>query len=230
MNHTLRYISFVLSVLMAAVASQSAVLAQTKDAEDIKKEYRKSFFKYGIKGGIDFISVDKFVVGEISEAVSTYTGFTAGVAFSFDLPVQGMTLQPELKYASKGARVRYGGDDVNLRIDYIELPVNLQVGLDLILMRPFITLSPYIGYAVYHTPAEIGWEHFGRFEYGIGVGGGLDIWRFQLQLTYNWNLSGMMQTIEAPSGTPVMDPWQGMVKSVEGSNLRGLEISLVFFF
>ncbi len=231
MNHTLRYISLVLSLLVAMVASQSVLSAQVKDAEDIKKDYRKSFFKVGVKGGIEFYSIDKIIFNEnISEVVSTYTGFTGGVAFSFDLPVQGMTIQPELNYISKGAQVKYSGQYTNVRVDYIELPVNFQVGLDLILMRPYLMVYPYIGCALYHTPKEIGWDHFQRLEYGVGVGGGVDIWRFQLQIKYSWNLSGMMKSAKANPGGVVLDQYQSLVESVKESSLRGLEISLVFFF
>ncbi len=231
MNHILRYISFVLSLLIAAVVSQPSVSAQTGNAGDAKKEYRSSFFKFGVKGGIDFISLDRFKAGEVSDAVRSYTGFSAGAVFSFDLPVQGMTLQPELNYISKGAKIMKEGEHLtNIRVDYIELPVNWQVGLDLILMRPFVAITPYIGYALYHTPADMGWDHFSRFEYGIGVGGGIDVWRFQLQFTYKWNLSSIMQPLEVASGDVVLDPSQELVQAVKDCSFRGFEINLAFFF
>ncbi len=218
MNRTLRYIS--LSVLIFLMALPLA--AQEKDK-------KASFFKFGVKGGIDFISLDKFEVGAIPESVSTYTGFTAGVAFSFDLPVQGMTLQPELNYVSKGARIKGGSGTTNLRLDYIELPVNLQVGLDLILMRPYLMLSPYIGYAVYREPEYISWEYLKHFEYGIGIGGGVDVWRLQLQVKYNWNIGGMVRSLEGSSGSITIDS-ESRLQTIKESNLRGLEVNLVFFF
>lgn len=196
-----------------------------------------SFFKFGVKGGINFTSLSHFELGYISESVNNYTGFNAGVAFSFDLPVQGMTIQPELNYVSKGAVYRGpagsaggGPEDIYLRTDYVELPVNLQVGLDLILLRPYIMVSPYIGYAVLKQPEAIEWSGINRFQYGIGIGGGVDFWRFQLQVKYNWNFGQFARNVpeslsEEDTGLQIKP-----TGPVRLGNYRGLEVNLVFFF
>ncbi|HIR73756.1 MAG TPA: PorT family protein [Candidatus Coprenecus pullicola] len=214
------------AVLMLAVAGVVPVSAQDGKEDGSKdKSYALSFFKVGIKGGIDFISMSRFELGYISESVSNYTGFTAGVAFSFDMPLRGMTIQPELNYVSKGAMYRGenpagGSEDARFRTDYIELPVNFQFGLDLILLRPYLMVSPYIGYAVYKDPGIVSWDNTNRFEYGIGIGGGVDFWKFQLQVKYNWNIGQLARNtdrIEAGG-------------AVRMGNYRGLEVNLVFFF
>lgn len=214
------------AVLMLAVAGVVPVSAQDGKEDGSKdKSYASSFFKVGIKGGIDFISMSRFELGYISESVSNYTGFTAGVAFSFDMPLRGMTIQPELNYVSKGAMYRGenpagGSEDARFRTDYIELPVNFQFGLDLILLRPYLMVSPYIGYAVYKDPGIVSWNNTNRFEYGIGIGGGVDFWKFQLQVKYNWNIGQLARNtdrIEAGG-------------AVRMGNYRGLEVNLVFFF
>lgn len=188
-----------------------------------------SFFKFGVKGGINFTSLSRFELGYISESVNNYTGFNAGVAFSFDLPVQGMTIQPELNYVSKGAVYR-GPEDIWLRTDFIELPVNLQVGLDLILLRPYLILSPYIGYAVLKQPDAVQWSGINRFQYGIGIGGGVDFWRFQLQVRYNWNFGQLARNLpESLSGSETGFQIQP-TGPVRMGNYRGLEVNLVFFF
>ena len=169
--------------------------------------------------------MSRFELGYISESVSNYTGFTAGVAFSFDMPLRGMTIQPELNYVSKGAMYRGenpagGSEDARFRTDYIELPVNFQFGLDLILLRPYLMVSPYIGYAVYKDSGIVSWDNTNRFEYGIGIGGGVDFWKFQLQVKYNWNIGQLARNtdrIEAGG-------------AVRMGNYRGLEVNLVFFF
>lgn len=193
-----------------------------------EKSYATSIVKVGVKGGINFISMSRFEVGYISESVSSYTGFNAGVAFSFDLPVRGMTIQPELNYVSKGAMFR-GDENIRFRTDYIELPVNIQAGLDLILLRPFIMVSPYIGYAVYNAPGFVEWNNINRFEYGIGIGGGIDFWRIQLQVKYNWNIGSLVKNIKEPSGSGTVGS-SDLLGSVRGGNFRGLEVNLVFFF
>ena len=46
------------------------------------------------------------------------------------------------------------------------------------------------------------WDKTDRFEYGVGFGGGLQIWRFQLSARYNWNFHDMLN---ADNGT--YDSW-----------------------
>ena len=169
--------------------------------------------------------MSRFELGYISESVSNYTGFTAGVAFSFDMPLRGMTIQPELNYVSKGTMYRGknpegGSENARFRTDYIEVPVNFQFGLDLILLRPYLMVSPYIGYAVYKEPGIVSWDNTNRFEYGIGIGGGVDFWKFQLQVKYNWNIGQLARDTDSIDA-------EGPVRM---GNYRGLEVNLVFFF
>lgn len=187
--------------------------------------------RIGVKGGLNFSSVSHFEVGYISESVSSYTGFSGGLAFSFTMPVSGMTLQPEINYISKGAMFRAEGSS-RFRTDYIEIPVNLQYGLDLVLLRPYVMLSPYIGYAVYKQPDNLSWSSINRFEYGIGIGGGIDFWRFQLQVKYNWNIGKLIKNVpdEGSSSEGIEITPDDMVKSIRNGNLKGLEVNLVFFF
>ena len=217
---------FSAAVLMLAVAGSVPASAQDGKGDGNKdRSYASSFFKVGVKGGIDFISMSRFELGYIPESVSNYTGFTAGVAFSFDMPLRGMTIQPELNYVSKGTMYREknlegGSENARFRTDYIEVPVNFQFGLDLILLRPYLMVSPYIGYAVYKEPGIVSWDNTNRFEYGIGIGGGVDFWKFQLQVKYNWNIGQLARDTDSIDA-------EGPVRM---GNYRGLEVNLVFFF
>lgn len=227
MKRIVYLISMVLC-LMPLIGSDAAAGDKNDDSS-----YASSFFKIGVRGGIDFVSMSRFELGYISESVSSHTGFNAGLAFSFDLPVRGLTIQPELNYVSKGALFR-GESDIHFKTGYIELPVNIQAGLDLILLRPYIMVSPYIGYAVYKQPGFLDWNSINRFEYGIGVGGGIDFWRLQLQVKYNWNIGSLVRNKDRggdqageTSGNMVPSDFLG---SVREGNFRGLEVSIVFFF
>lgn len=215
-------------ILFLGLALASGTMAYAREKEDSDKSYASSFFKVGIKGGIDFISMSRFEMGYISESVSSHTGFTAGVAFSFDLPVRGLTIQPELNYVSKGAMFR-GQDNISFRTDYVELPVNIQAGLDLILLRPYLMVSPYIGYAVYKEPGFVDWNNINRFEYGIGIGGGIDFWKLQLQVKYNWNIGALVRNISPRSNDGHVGS-SDLLGSAGKGNFRGLEVNLVFFF
>lgn len=212
----------IIAVSVIAVTASVFTLAAQSDAS--------SFFKVGVKGGINFTSLSRFELGYISESVSSYTGFNAGVAFSFDLPVQGMTIQPELNYVSKGAMYR-GPENFSFRTDFVELPVNLQVGLDLIFLRPYLMVSPYIGYAVLKKPEAMEWSEINRFQYGVGIGGGVDFWRFQLQVKYNWSIGQLAKDLPE-DGLSAGDTGFEIQPTgpVRMGNYRGLEVNLVFFF
>lgn len=199
-------------------------MVQTVSAKD-------GIFKVGVKGGINFTSISHFELGYISESVSTHTGFNAGLAFSVAMPVNGMTLQPEIGYVSKGAMFP-GEKQMRIRMDYVEIPVNLQYGLDLILMRPYLMVSPYVGYSVLRRPTEVNWTNLNRFEYGIGIGGGIDFWRFQLQVKYNWNLSRLVNSVpeSRPDEGGVVIDSDNLLKAVRKAAFRGLEVNIVFFF
>lgn len=213
---------------LTAIIGLTVVLVALPHAA-VGQDYSSSIFKIGVKGGINFTTMSRFELGYISESVRNYTGFNAGVAFSFDLPVQGMTIQPELNYVSKGTMYR-GPENFRFRADFIELPVNLQVGLDLILFRPYLMVSPYIGYAVYKLPQEVEWSGINRFQYGVGIGGGVDFWRLQLQVKYNWNIGQLVRNIPDNGiniGQGESEEHSGPVRM---GNFRGLEVNLVFFF
>lgn len=212
----------ILTILIAVTLISCMV--QTLSAKD-------GIFKVGVKGGINFTSISHFELGYISESVSTHTGFNAGLAFSVAMPVNGMTLQPEIGYVSKGAMFP-GEKQMRIRMDYVEIPVNLQYGLDLILMRPYIMVSPYVGYSVLRRPEDMNWTNLNRFEYGIGIGGGIDFWRFQLQVKYNWNLSRLVSSVPGsrPEEGGIVIDSDNLLKAVRKGAFRGLEVNIVFFF
>ncbi|HIR33132.1 MAG TPA: PorT family protein [Candidatus Coprenecus merdigallinarum] len=214
---------------IAAVLALAAFLVASPH-KAAGQDAAESILKIGVKGGINFTSMSRFELGYISESVSSYTGFNAGVAFSIDMPVQGMTLQPELNYVSKGATHRGPDGKMLLRADFIEVPVNLQVGLDLILLRPYVMVSPYIGYAVLKEPARVPWSDFNRFQYGVGIGGGVDFWRLQLQVKYNWNIGQLLKDNAGDSMISGTGSQESPVRPAHMGNYRGLEVNLVFFF
>lgn len=133
----------------------------------------------------------------------SHPGFNAGVAVCFNLPY-GFAVQPELQYVTKETKYNGDGGILTMKGQYIELPVGLQCGLDLILLRPFIALTPYVAYPIQTS------EPIRELDYGLGVGGGLDIWRLQVNARYKWSFT------DALPGYNVYN--------------KGFEISMAFFF
>ena len=139
--------------------------------------------RWGITGGFGWSQSN---VNEIIENQAP-AGWNAGLTISFDLPL-GFSLQPTFRYHHKDAMLT---NTIGQSMSYVEVPVSLQWGPDLLLFRPFIDATPFVGYALanetYSTidlPGGLlsgarlskdsltGWEGKQRVGYGIGLGGG----------------------------------------------------------
>ncbi|MBR5856299.1 MAG: PorT family protein [Bacteroidales bacterium] len=179
---------------------------------------------FGIKGGLSYNSMSDIELSNLYGSLKRKTGFHAGILYKVKLPV-GLALQPELIYIQKGSSIEIHPDGIlskeaDFKMHYVQLPVNLQWGLDLVLFRPFIMVSPYIGYAIAKGDEfqNIEWKDLNRFEYGIGLGAGMDVWRFQVTGRYCWDL-GKIGDFE----------WAG-IDTFKGGKNKGFELSLAFIF
>lgn len=173
---------------------------------------------FGVVGGMTFSKANLDEVKNMN-----YTGFHAGVTYQLKLPL-GFSIQPELLYQQRGTRYSAAADLVNgkMSVGFIELPVNIQWGPDLVLFRPYLELSPYVGYAVMNK-YTIGnqsyrqqWDGMDRWEYGIGLGVGVEIWKFQLSGKYCWSFGSNM-----PNGKSDM---------FRDGKFGGFELSLAVLF
>lgn len=174
---------------------------------------------FGIKGGLSYNSMSDIEIENWESSFKKKTGFHAGILYKARL-VGGLALQPELLYIQKGGNLEMMGKSADFKVHHIQLPVNLQLGIDLMLFRPFIMVSPYIGYAIANGDELKGleWDNMNRFEYGIGLGAGLDIWKFQVTGRYCWDL-GKVAEFE----------WNG-IDTFKGGKDKGFELSLAFIF
>ena len=178
--------------------------------------------RFGIIGGVNFSTMN---YKEINR--STMTQWHAGLTFKGDLPL-GFSIQPSLIYNVKGAKTKA---DIDLSVGYLELPVSIQWGPDLLLFRPFLDVTPFIGYAVNgkeSTPLgstkDIWSNGIKRLEYGVGLGIGLEIWRFQVIGRYNWNFGPLSTASET------FQSWGEAGKAFSEKNFSGITLSVAFLF
>lgn len=156
-----------------------------------------------------------------------FTNFNVGVGYRTNA-WNGFKLQPELLYNVRGTRI----DNItNWKMSYLEMPVNVQWGIDLVLLRPFVQVAPFIGYDFQNftsntTAGNTLDDHnvttgANRFEYGLSVGGGLDlINRIQLSVTYNWNFGPVAN----------LDDFRDKIAGIERRKARCLQISMAYMF
>lgn len=127
----------------------------------------------------------------------------------------GFSVQPSLIYNVREFQIPLqDSTPVQLGPGFIELPVAIQWGLDLLVLRPFVEVAPYVGYAVNSYQTE-GGNLMNRFQYGAGVGGGIEVWKFQISCRYNWNISNIFR--------------DGSFADVK-PQYRGVNLSLAFIF
>lgn len=177
----------------------------------------------GVKAGLNFSNIKDVSAG-------SFTGYQAGIAYNLDLPL-GFSIQPSLAYSVKGASL--GAEDVattDFSIGYLEFMASVQWGIDLLVLRPFLDVTPFVGYGVNGNGAlkEL-WkgDAMNKLEYGLGLGAGLDVWRFQVVCRYNWNLGGLMNVADmADDGFGATDAY----KTLKNANFGGVTLTLAYFF
>ena len=176
-----------------------------------------------------------FLVGLTSSSVKmassdTISLYHAGLTYKINLP-SGFAIQPAVLYQVKGANVGQLGtatdEDFKVKTGFVEVPLGLQWGPHLAAFRPYVFAEPFFGYRVSST--DRGNETFrdwasqakNKFEYGFGLGAGLEI-SDHLQLSVQWfNNLGAMFSKPAESGTESL----GKVK-----NFEGIKFSLAILF
>jgi hypothetical protein len=170
--------------------------------------------KLGIKAGLNIsdmsFSGSQGLGENIDNLYANRTGWHLGMAMKMKFPLFPLTLQPELLFSTKGSKDENGGS--NLRLNYIEIPINLQWGISIGKIRPYVELSPYFSYLV---GSNVALDELNSWDGGLGLGLGIDIWKLQISGKYVWGL-GKVSDINRTNAT-------GSLKN------RSIQISLGYF-
>ncbi|MCL2738423.1 MAG: PorT family protein [Bacteroidales bacterium] len=166
---------------------------------------------FGIKGGLNFNNAKDITLG--NGAVSwNSTGWHAGILIQAKLPL-GFAFQPELLYSVKN----FGSKEYKFDFSYVELPLGLQWGIDLLLLRPIVFASPYVSYLAAVGGKAKDWDGINNFGYGCGAGFGLDLWKLQFLFKWDWAFGSL-----GDIGKNDVD--------FSKSNLNGFHVSLGILF
>ena len=202
---------------------------------------------YGVVGG--FTSSGTNIKDFSPKHIALYH---AGITAKFNLGI-GFAIQPSLIYQVKGVKLsdmQLGDEFVHqfdYKLGYLELPVNIQWGPDLMAFRPYAFVEPFIGYAVNndliekiktedlgdYTPDKVknGWKEYGlkRFEYGLGLGAGFEFWRIQLSAQWFWNFGNLYDNdTERVDGNRIAQNIKHAF--TEKKNFQGVKVSLAILF
>ena len=137
---------------------------------------------FGIKGGFNY---DNFLLKDSKNelSISNSSGWQAGILLQVKIPEIGAGVQPELIYKVVNADVK----DESNSIHYFQVPVNLFKSFNLGVIRPFLEAGPYFGYAV-QLDGETFKHKINKFDWGIGLGAGVELSKLQLGARYSWGL------------------------------------------
>ena len=151
-----------------------------------------------VKAGLNY---NNSTVQGIKEGRS---GWQLGAGFQTET-ASGFSFQPELVYKVMGYKM---SDIQNLNLGYLEVPLNVQWGPNLLIARPFIFAGPYVGIKVSNQFRGSNWTEtdmeqvtsgLKKAEWGLGLGIGLNVMRFQIAGKYNWNFGAIADTAQMPS-------------------------------
>ena len=213
----------------------AAVVAATVFCTDASAQ-RYNSARVGLMGG--FTSSSTSIKNADSKSVSLYhIGVTAEIPL-----LGGFAIQPGLLYQVKGMSAdKFNSSSISeslgsfeTKVGYLEVPVQVQWGLDLLAFRPYVFAEPFVGFRVgQNTKGEVAGklkDDLKKVEYGLGLGAGVDVWRFQLSVKYFWNF-GKIYDKDGNVG-PIVDNAKNVIKDAvnNGNNFNGVMVSAAFFF
>lgn len=169
--------------------------------------------RFGITGGANISSLSS--ASSVINQVKGATDYQVGVLLQAKM--MGFAIQPEVLYSVKSGQFNnstvsgiLSGSDTKYQSQNIEIPVNLQFGLDAGFARVFIQGGPYVSFL---TGALVNGsvkeykdvqDNINTFNYGVGAGVGAELLSFQLTVKYDWGLSklGQKQLLDGQNINP----------------------------
>jgi len=193
--------------LLAAMASVVVLSVAAPQVASAQTDYPKSAF--GIKGGVNLTN---FYEDNITDKNGNI-GFNAGLYGRFVI-TEGIAIQPELLYTTRGAEATYSGffnsSRASVNLGYVQVPVLLVVNI-----LPFLNIhaGPYASYLVtanvknkstsgsFDFERDINKDDYQRLDYGLSGGIGLDFAKFHVGARYDYGLATIGKERTGLTGT-----------------------------
>ena len=156
-------------------------------------------YKIGIKAGINYIHLENYGKGYYSD-FEGMPGWSFGALFQYKKGgFVNYSIVPEILFTNSTTNVDliYVTNYITT-IQTIDIPVNIKVGLQLSkIFRPYILGNIYGSYIIktygdFFDMLDIDKTQAGgqlnKLFFGVSAGFGFDLWKFQLESRYRWNL------------------------------------------
>jgi hypothetical protein len=156
-------------------------------------------YRFGIKGGVNFIHLENYRKGFYSD-FDPKPGWSFGALFQYTKGgFLNYSLSPEILYTESITDVDLLYiTDSPATIQTIDIPLTFKLGLQLSkIFRPYILGNIYGSYLIkyygdFFEMLDIDHTSSGKkintFYFGVSAGMGFDLWKFELEGRYRWNL------------------------------------------
>ena len=164
---------------------------------------------FGVKGGLN---LSKASFSNVSENFKkdNFTGFFIGPMAEFNIPIVGLGVDASLLFAQRGIKVSEGNDDITVKQNGIDIPVNLKYTIGLGSMAGiYFAAGPdfYFDFAGNKTIEGVKTDKK-KAEVGINVGAGVKLLN-HLQVGANYNIPlGDTAKFEGIDGSYKTKTWQ----------------------
>lgn len=187
-------------------------------------------------GVVAGITSSKTNLKEAKEDINNISLYHVGLTYKMDLGL--LAIQPSVLYNMKGAKFEglassLNLDDFEYKTGFVEIPVQVQAGLDLGLARVYGFVEPFVGYAITNQvafsqgePKQV-WDNVkSKMEYGVGLGAGVELIKHvQVSLKYFWNMGPVYGQGEGSDITI-----KGVATAVGERSCNGISASVALLF
>jgi len=156
-------------------------------------------YRIGIKAGINYIHLENYGKGFYSD-FDPMPGWSFGALFQYKKGgFVNYSIVPEINFTISKTNIDliYITDEITT-LQSIDIPVSFKVGLQLSkIFRPYVLGNIYGSYVVsnegdffYYLDADssIVKSEINKIFFGVSAGLGFDLWKFQIEGRYRWNL------------------------------------------
>lgn len=181
----------IIGALMIAVCIGMAIPAQAQ-------------INFGVKGGLNLSKASlSDVPGNFKK--DNFTGFFIGPMAELNIPIVGLGVDASLLFAQRGIKVSEAGDEITIKQNGIDIPVNLKYTIGLgSLAGIYLAAGPDF-YFDFEKKTGIDKK---KAEVGINVGAGVKLLN-HLQVGANYNIPlGDTADIEGTNGSYKTKTWQ----------------------
>ncbi len=144
--------------------------------------------KFGIKGGLNYATLNNV------DDVEYRPGILIGGFAKFNVPASPMSVQPEILYTQYGSDIE--DSDASFKLNYIQVPILLKFGFSAPGVTPNVYFGPYANFLlnseVANNTGSLNLEdNTKNSTFGIIIGAGIDVSKFQLGVRYSAGLTNV---------------------------------------